>query len=64
MNAMHSSMKITDDFYPNLDESEVQNRINTLGKEIQTDANDVNSVGLLMEFIAWKHKNKRSNDIT
>jgi hypothetical protein len=32
MNAMHSSIKITEECYSNLNDSEVQGRINCLGK--------------------------------
>ena len=34
MNVMHSGMKITDEFYSNLNDGEAQNRISTLGKNI------------------------------
>ena len=37
MNVMLSSMKITDDFYSNLHDGEVQNRTGALGKENKTN---------------------------
>jgi len=54
MNVMHSSMKITDEFYSNLNDGEVQNRISSLGKEIRSNTDDQEAVKLLKEFLAWK----------
>ncbi len=52
MNAMHSSMKITDEFYSNLNDSEVQNRISGLNKENQPS--EGSELELFREFINWK----------
>jgi hypothetical protein len=58
MNAMHSSMKITDEFYSNLNDDEVQNRINSLGKEIQPGNETREILDLFKEFLAWESKTK------
>jgi hypothetical protein len=56
MNAMHSSMKITDAFYSNLSDAEMQGRIDSLGKDNpQSSAND-ELLALFREFLAWKKK--------
>ena len=52
MNVMHSSMEITDEFYSNLNDGEVQNRISSLGKE-KAPSND-DAAALFRDFIAWK----------
>jgi hypothetical protein len=52
MNAMHSSMKITDEFHSNLNDSEVQNRISGLNKENQPSEDS--ELELFREFINWK----------
>jgi len=56
MNVMHSSMKITDEFYSNLNDGEVQNRISSLGKDKQTNSEDQTALNLFKEFLAWKQK--------
>jgi len=56
MNVMHSSMKITDEFYSNLNYGEVQKRISSLGKEKQTNQEDQAAINLFKEFLAWKQK--------
>ena len=56
MNAMHSSMKITDEFYSNLNDGEVQKRINSLGKDIKIDKNKDDMFELFKEFLIWKQK--------
>jgi hypothetical protein len=49
-------MKITDEFYSNLNYGEVQKRISSLGKEKQTNQEDQAAVNLFKEFFAWKQK--------
>lgn len=56
MNVMHSSMKITDEFYSNLNDSEVQNRINLLGHQRHTSNEDQDQLSLLKEFLQWKQQ--------
>jgi hypothetical protein len=58
MNAMHSSMKITDEFYSNLNDAEVQNRIGSLGKNVETNKSKENMFELFNEFLTWKQKKK------
>ena len=58
MNVMHSSMKITDEFYSNLNDGEVQNRIGSLGKGIQSDQESEKDLILLKEFLAWKKRSR------
>jgi integrase len=54
MNAMHSSMEITDQFYSILNDSEVQNRINSFGKKEQKRGEDQDEFMQFQEFLAWK----------
>jgi len=56
MNAMHSSMKITDEFYANLNDDEVQKRIGALGADIQAREGERDLEDLLKEFIRWKNE--------
>jgi len=58
MNAVHSSMKITDEFYSNLNDGEVQKRIGSLGKENLSNNIDQQAVNLFKEFLVWKQKTK------
>jgi hypothetical protein len=51
---MHSTMEITDEFYSNLNDGEVQNRINGLNKQDQPLED--NELELFREFINWKKK--------
>ena len=57
MNAMHSSMEITDEFYSNLNDGEIRNRISSLGKDEKTETQD--DLALLKEFLEWR-KNRQS----
>jgi len=59
MNVMHSSMKITDEFYSNLTDGEVQNRISSLGKALATDNENKEAESLIKEFLIWKKKTYR-----
>jgi hypothetical protein len=58
MNVMHSSMKITDEFYSNLNDSKAQNRINSLEKDIYLDNENQEAVNLLKVFLVWKQSKK------
>ena len=56
MNALHSSMKITDEFYSNLNDGEVESRISSLGKDGQSRDIDQEAVNLIEDFLIWKQK--------
>ena len=56
MNVMHSSMKITDEFYSNLNDGEIQGRINSLGQEIKQNQGKEEIENLIKEFLSWKEK--------
>jgi hypothetical protein len=51
-------MKITDEFYSNLNDGEVQKRIGSLGKENLSNNIDQQAVNLFKEFLVWKQKTK------
>ena len=58
MNVLHASIKVTDEFYSNLNDGEVQKRINTLGKNKKSpDKNK--DMELFKEFLDWREKSKR-----
>ncbi len=52
MNVMHASMEITDEFYSNLNDGEIRNRIHSLGKEKKLD--DQDELKIFREFLEWK----------
>jgi hypothetical protein len=54
MNVMLSSMKITDEFYSNLYDGEVQNRISSLGKTETTSIDNEELFRRFQEFLLWK----------
>jgi len=54
MNAMHSSMKITDEFYSNLNDDEVQIRIGSIGKSKRSNDDDQEALSLFKDFLTWK----------
>ena len=56
MNVMHASMEITDEFYSNLNDGEIQNRISSLGKETPPSKDD--AAELIREFLEWKSRKK------
>jgi len=60
MNVMHTSMELTNQFYSNLNDGEVQNRISSLGKANQYDKDNLGIENLIKEFLIWKQKNKSS----
>lgn len=57
-NLMHSSTKITDETYSNLNDGEVENRIGSLGKDKQPEMENQEIIDLFKEFMAWKRKRK------
>ncbi len=48
MNVLHSSMKITDEFYSNLNDGEVQERIGGLGRNSEQNNLDVQNIDALI----------------
>lgn len=55
MNVMHSSMEITDAFYSNLKDGEIQNRISSLGKNTAPSNDDA---VMIKEFLEWRKTQK------
>jgi len=51
---MHESMEITDQFYSNQSDSEVQNRISALGKKEEKKVANQEMAVLIQEFLTWK----------
>ncbi|MGA7607590.1 MAG: hypothetical protein WCA79_16875 [Anaerolineales bacterium] len=51
-------MKITDEFYSNLNDGEVQSRIGALETDKRANNDDQDSVNLFKEFLAWKQATK------
>ena len=51
MNVMHSNMEITDEFYSNLNDNEVQNRIGSLGKKEKYESENEDYYRKFQEFI-------------
>ncbi len=51
LNVMHSSMKITDEFYSNLNDGEVQKRINALGNETEPKSLNDQNIDTLIELL-------------
>jgi len=56
LNAMHSSMEITDEFYSVLNNDELQNRISTLGKGHSEKNSNQEKISILKEWIAQLEK--------
>ncbi len=54
LNVMHSSMKITDEFYSNINDREIKNRISELSKKSQLSEDD--DLELFRQFLKWKKK--------
>ncbi len=52
MNVMHASMEITDEFYSNLNDGEIQNRINRLTRKDESLENY--ELELFKKFLEWK----------
>jgi hypothetical protein len=62
MNVMYSSMEITDEFYSNLIDGEIQNRIGSLGKsDQQTVNNDQDDFRQFQEFLEWQKSHNHNN---
>jgi hypothetical protein len=59
MNVTHSSMNITDEFYSNLNDDEINNRISSLGKDIKSNQEDQNTITLFKEFLAWRQRQEK-----
>jgi len=59
MNAMHSSMKITDEFYSNLNDGEVEKRIASIGKGMLSENDNAEAINLFKEFLVWKQNLKK-----
>ena len=55
---MHSRMKITDEFYSNLNDGEVQKRISSLGKDMPSKEEDQEILNVLQELLRIKHKHE------
>jgi len=54
MNVMHASMEITDEFYSNLNDGELENRIGSLNKQgINLEDSELR---LFRQFLEWKKK--------
>ena len=59
LNAMHSSMEITDQFYSVLNNSEVKDRIGALGKKNGADrGNGQDTMKLFKNFLSWMETQK------
>ena len=56
MNAMHSSMKITDEFYSNLSDRDVEIRIASLRQT--GDSPDHEELALIRDFLGWMKQQK------
>jgi hypothetical protein len=54
MNVMHSSMEITDEFYSNLNDAQLQYRIAFLGKENIEGNTNQQVIDLFKQFLAWR----------
>ncbi len=56
LNVLHANMEITDQFYSNINDGEVQNRISALGKsEIEKEQDDF---ALFQKFLEWERSQK------
>lgn len=54
LNAMHSSMEITDQFYSVLNDLEVKDRIGSLGKNSADHEEDQNTLKFFKDFLTWR----------
>jgi hypothetical protein len=52
-------MEITDQFYSNQNDKEIQNRISALGKDNQAGSSMENDFKLFMEFMEWKETKRK-----
>ena len=52
MNVIHSSMKITDEFYSNLNDREVQNRIKNFNANEEESEQGIEN--LIKYFLKWR----------
>jgi len=60
MNVMHSSMKITDEFYSSLSDGEVKQRIDSINAGHPDNACNESIDSLLTEFLAWRENRQRT----
>ncbi|MCE9644456.1 MAG: site-specific integrase [Chloroflexi bacterium] len=58
LNVMHSSMKITDQFYSVHNDDEVKKRIDSLSLPPQPASTEEEMIKLLRDFVLWRQKNK------
>lgn len=56
LNAMHSSTKTTDEYYSNIDDQEVKNRITALGDNGNSKDDGQKELEQFREFLAWKKR--------
>ena len=55
LNAMHSSIKVTDEFYSTLNDQEVKNRIISLGDDSKKTGNEQEELEQFKKFLTWKN---------
>lgn len=62
LNVMHSSMEITDQFYSVLNDSQVHERISSIGKAGQQPVeNNKDVMALFQNFVVWMESQKKSH---
>jgi len=52
-------MNITDEFYSNLNDGEINNKLSSLGKDIKSNQEDQNTITLFKEFLAWRQRQEK-----
>lgn len=57
LNVMHASMEITDEFYSNLNDGELESRISGLNKREQNLED--NEIEQFRQFVEWKKNTKK-----
>ncbi len=58
MNVMHSSMEITDEYYSVLNDNELQNRIQSLGKQLEQASQEEKEFRQFQEFKRWQKQQR------
>ena len=61
LNALHSNMGITDQFYSNLNDGEVRNRIGNLNRADQSLDIDQELLEKFKVFLIWRGKNRKQS---
>lgn len=62
LNVMHSSMEITDQFYSVLNDSQVHERISSIGKASQpSNIREKDTLALFQQFLSWIESQKPEN---